>query len=96
MLDQPTGTHNQAASESNVPSANLPPIAYPITSREMQVGKGRNGRYVVGWCTVLIHSSNPRHRNSCAREWLTHNKAGSAVEFKVYYDVLSAAERKVS
>ncbi|OJA12591.1 hypothetical protein AZE42_06902 [Rhizopogon vesiculosus] len=32
--------------------------------------------------------------NLCAREWLTRNKAGSAAEFKVYYDGLSAAERK--
>jgi hypothetical protein len=30
MLEQPTGTDDQAASESNVSSTNLPAITYPI------------------------------------------------------------------
>ncbi|KAG1839240.1 hypothetical protein DFJ58DRAFT_733462 [Suillus subalutaceus] len=33
-------------------------------------------------------------RNLCAREWLTHNKTGSAAEFKTYYDGLSEAQKK--
>jgi len=49
-------------------------------SRKMQVRKGRNGRYVVGWCTVLIHSSHTRHKNLCACKWLTRNEAGPAAE----------------
>lgn len=42
------------------------------------------------------YSLTRRHRNLCARERLTRNKAGTATEFKAYYDGSSAAERKVS
>ncbi|KAG1741392.1 hypothetical protein EDD22DRAFT_959030 [Suillus occidentalis] len=33
--------------------------------------------------------------NLCACEWVTHNKTGSAAEFKIHYDGLLGAQKKV-